>query len=137
MQISPYLFFNGNCAEAFRFYEKCLGGKIKFLMTYGESPEAAKIPAEMHNKVIHASLQVGEHVFSGSDDCSADGFKRPQGFSVSISTKDPEEAKRIFHALSENGTVTLAIDKTFWSPAFGMLVDQYGIPWMVNTEGQA
>ena len=136
MQVNPYLNFSGNCEEAFKFYEKCFGGKIEFKMTHGESPMAAQVGPGWQDKVMHISLQIGDRRLLGSD-APPEYFKQPQGFSVSITAKDAAEAERIFTALAEKGKVSMPLQKTFWSPAFGMLTDRFGIPWMVNTDQAA
>ena len=136
MQMNPYLIFNGQCEAAFKFYEKALGGKIEFMMTHGESPMAQQVSAEWRNKIMHARMTVGGVVLMGSD-APPDHYEKPQGFSVSLTTKDPAETERIFHELEQNGKVQMPVQKTFWSVRFGMLVDQFGIPWMVNCEQAA
>jgi len=133
MQSNPYLNFNGQCDAAFKFYEKCLVGKIAFKMTYGESPMAKETPPERHNRILHARLIVGNAVIMGSD-TPPECYQKPQGFSVSINVEKPEEAERVFTALSEKGSVGMPITETFWALRFGMLVDQFGIPWMINCE---
>ncbi len=136
MELSPYLLFNGQCEAAFKFYEKCLGGKIEAIMTFGQSPMAQQVPAEWGNKVIHARLNIGGMIVLGSDP-PPDRYQPPQGFSVSISVKEPAETERIFQELAQNGKVQMPIQKTFWSVRFGMLVDHFGIPWIVNCEQAA
>ena len=131
MQVSPYLLFNGQCEEAFKFYEKALGAKIEGISRYGESPMAHQVPGEWANKVMHARLNIDSMIVMGSDPPPG-RFQPMQGFSIALSTKDPAEAERIFHALEEGGKVEMPIQKTFWSARFGMLEDQFGIPWMVN-----
>ena len=131
MHLAPYILFNGNCAEAFKFYERALGAKIQMMMTYGQSPEAAKVPAAMHDKVIHVSLSLGNFTLMGSD-CPPDRYAKPQGFSLSVSPEQPAEAEQIFNALLEGGSVIMPLQSTFWSAEFGMLTDKYGIGWMVN-----
>ncbi len=132
MKINTYLAFDGNCGEAFKFYEKCLGGKAE-LMKYGDSPMADQTPAGYEDKIMHAHLQVGDQSLMGADS-PVGMFHGNHGFSVSISVTDPAEAERIWAALSEGANVHMPLAKTFWSPAFGMLVDHFGIPWMVNCE---
>lgn len=134
MQLSTYLSFNGKCEEAFNFYEKTLKGKITFKMTWGESPEAKKMPAESQNKIMHISLSIDNAVLQGAD-APPNYYTQPAGICVSISLKDKAEGERIFKALSENGKVQMPFGKTFWSPGFGMCIDRFGIPWMVNCEG--
>jgi PhnB protein len=136
MQINPYLLFNGQCGAAFKLYEKVLGGRIVSMQTHGDSPMADKVPADWRDKVLHALLTVGDAVLMGSD-APPPHYEKPQGFSVSIQLTDPAEADRIFHALAENGTVKMPIGETFWAARFGMLVDQFGIPWIVNCEKAA
>ena len=136
MQLNPYLMFNGNCEAAFKFYERCLDGKIVAMMTYAGSPMEAQAPPEWRNKVMHARLTVGDKVLMGSD-AQPGCHEEPKGFSVTLGIDDPADAERIFHALSENGTVRMPIQETFWAVRFGMLVDQFGIPWMVNCEKAA
>jgi len=133
MKINSYLMFNGNCEAAFKFYEQCLGGRITMMMTHGEAPSAEHVPAEWHDKIIHACLEVGDRLLMGSD--SPPGYlETPQGFYVQVSVAEPAEAERIFHALAENGKVKMPLEQTFWSARFGMLVDRFGTPWMVNCE---
>ncbi len=136
MQLNPYLNFNGQCETAFKFYEQCLGGKIEATMTYGESPMADQTPPEWRNKIMHASLIVGDKVLMGADG-PPDRYEEPKGLSVLLGIDDPAEAERIFHALAENGTVQMPIQETFWAARFGMLVDRFGIPWMINCERSA
>ena len=136
MQLNPYLSFNGKCEAAFRFYERCLGGKIEFMLTYGDSPMAAQVPADWRHKIMHAYLVVGDKVLMGSD-TPPERYEGPKGFSVSLSIDTPTDAERVFHALAENGTVQMPLQETFWALRFGTLVDQFGIPWMVNCERPA
>jgi PhnB protein len=133
MQLNPYLTFDGRCEAAFKFYEKVLGGKIEAMMTYGSSPMAEQTPADWRNKIMHARLTVGDKMLMASD-APPDRREAMKGFSVTISLDDPGQAERIFHALSEKGTVQMPIQKTFWAARFGMLVDQFGTPWMINCE---
>jgi|SRR5271165_2042524 len=136
MKLGPYLAFNGQCAEAFQFYAECLGGEVEATFPYENSPMAAEVPPDWRNKMMHARVLVGGQELMGADNPPG-SYEQPKGFSVSISVKEPEEAERIFHALAENGTVTLPFQKTFWSAGFGMLVDRFGIPWMINCDQAA
>ena len=136
MQLSTHLNFNGQCEAAFKFYEKVLGGKITFRMTWGEMPGAEEYPPETHKLIMHTSLTVDGQVLMGAD--SPPGrYQEPKGITISVSYKDRDESERIFNALAEDGKITMPFDKTFWSAGFGMCVDQFGIPWMVNTEAAA
>lgn len=136
MQLNPYLNFSGQCETAFKFYEKCLGGKIEAMMTHEGTPIADQVPAEWRKKILHARLSVNGYVLMASD-APPDHYRKPQGFSVSLNLKDPAEAERIFQALAENGTVQMPLQQTFWAARFGMLIDQFGIPWMINCDQAA
>jgi PhnB protein len=131
MQLNPHLAFNGQCEAAFKFYEKCLGGKITFLMTYGDSPVAEQTPPGRRTKILHATVALGDDRLTGAD-VSPESYQKPQGFSVSLQIGDAAEADRIFKALAENGAVQMPIQETFWALRFGMLVDQFGTPWIIN-----
>jgi PhnB protein len=133
MQLDPYLFFSGQCEAAFKFYEQCLGGKIEAMITHAGTPAEEHVPVGWRNKILHARFTVGDQVLMGSD-APPEHYEEPKGFSVSLQINDPAEAERIFHGLAENGKVKLPIQKTFWSARFGMLVDRFGVPWMVNCE---
>ena len=136
MQLNPYLHFNGQCEAAFKFYEQCLGGKIEAMVSHEGTPVADQVPAEWRSKIVHARLVVGGRVLMGMD-APPDHYQKPHGFNVNIGIEDPAEAERIFHALVENGTVTMPFGETFWAIRFGMLVDRFGIPWMINCEKAA
>ena len=136
MQLNPYLFFNGKCEAAFRFYEKVLGGKIVAMMTHEETPIADQVAPEMRKAIIHARLTIGDKVIMGSDS-PPDRYDAAKGFSVTVGVEEPAEAERIFAALSKDGTIRMPMEETFWAHRFGMLVDQYGIPWMINCERAA
>jgi PhnB protein len=133
MQLSPYLSFNGQCEAAFKFYAQCLGGKIAMKMTYGESPMADQTPPGFRDKIMHTRLLVGDNILMGSD-APPDRYAEAKGITVTIGVEDPAEAERIFHALAEKGTVGMPIQETFWALRFGMLVDRFGTPWMINCE---
>jgi len=131
MQLQPYLFFKGDCQAAFKFYERCLGGKIEAMLTHAGTPAENHVPAEWRSKIMHARLVVGDAVLLASD-VPPEHHQTPKGFSVSIRVTDPSEAERIFNALADNGNVTMPFAPTFWAQRFGMLVDKFGTPWMVN-----
>jgi PhnB protein len=136
LKANTHLHFNGRCLEAFKFYEKCLGGKITFSLTWGESPAAKQVPAEWAGKIIHASFEFDGQMLSG-DDAPPGSYCKPQGFQVVLDTTDVAQAEKIFKALSEKGEIRMTFAKTFWSPGFGMLLDQFGTPWMVNCSDPA
>jgi PhnB protein len=133
MELNTYLNFDGQCEAAFRFYERCLGGKIVTMMNHEESPIANEVPASWGKRIMHARLHVGENVLMGSDS-PPEHYQKPQGFAAALQVKDTAEAERVFRELAEGGTIQLPIQQTFWAVRFGMLVDQFGIPWMINCE---
>jgi PhnB protein len=129
MAFHPYLFFSGNCREAFTRYEEIFGGEL-FMMTMAEAP-GDNMPGADPDLVIHAALKLGDGVLMASDDPTGDGGPKT-GISVSFSSQDPAEIRRVFDALAEGGDVTQPVMETFFSPAFGMCVDRFGVPWMLN-----
>jgi len=133
MQLNPYLMFDGQCDEAFKYYEQVLGGKITFKMTFAESPAAAEVPPEAQNRIIHATLAIGDRVLMASD-CPPGRYEKPRGVYISIHVKDISEGERIFNALAEGGSVQMPYEQTFWAARFGMCVDRFGTPWMINCE---
>ena len=133
MQIQPYLFFDGSCEQALQFYQRALGAQVEMLMRYKDNPEPpppGMVPPGYGDKVMHASVRIGDSVVMAADDCTG-GSPKPQGFALSLSGGDAAEARRHFDALAEGGQVTMPLGKTFWSPAFGMLRDRFGVHWMV------
>ncbi len=131
VQIS--LSFNGQCEAAFRFYERCLNGTLAFLLTWGDSPMAAQAPPGWDAKVAHATLRIGGTEISGSD-VPPDRYEEPKGFQVVLQMDDPAAAERVFNALAENARIAMPLQETFWAIRFGVLVDQFGIPWSINCE---
>lgn len=132
MAIHPYLFFSGTCREAFVRYQEIFGGELQ-LMTMADAPDRENVPADQMHLVMHAALTFGEDLLMASDDPTGDGGP-VKGMSVNYTTTDDAEAKRVFEALGEGGQVTMPLAETFWSPKFGMCVDEFGVPWMVNVE---
>ena len=134
MQVQPYLFFDGRCEEALEFYRKAVGAEITMLMRFKESPDpipADMVPPGSDDKVMHASFTIGESTLMASDG-HAKGETAFKGFSLSLTAADETEAQRLFTALGEGGQVQMPLGKTFWSPAFGMVADRFGISWMVQ-----
>ena len=130
-RLDAYLEFDGQCQEAFKFYQSVLGGKITAMMPFEGSPSEGHVPPEWRSKTMHAQLDLGDDVLMGSDGMPGK-MEKPQGFNVSIQVQEPAEAERIFNALADGGDVVMAIDETFWAYRFGMLTDRFGTPWMVN-----
>jgi PhnB protein len=133
VQLVPYLIFDGQCEAAFKFYAECLGGKIEAMMPHRGTPVEQHVSPDWQDKILHARLNTGDGVLMGSD-APPGRYEEPKGFSVSLQVENPAEAERIFRALAEKGTVRMPLEKTFWAQRFGMLVDRFGIPWMVNCE---
>jgi PhnB protein len=130
MAYRPYLFFGGNCRQAFTQYQEIFGGELT-LLTMKDAPSEEPPPPEVADMIIHAALRAGEDVLMGSDDPTTEGFGPVQGMMVSVDAADLDDAKRIFEALADGGTVTQALIPTFFSTGFGMCVDRFGTPWMV------
>ena len=132
--VQPYLFFNGCCEEAVEFYRKALGAEVEMMMRHKDSPEPPPpgvVPPGYENKIMHTSFRIGQTTVMASDGCEA-GQPSFQGFSLSLTVPTESEADRAFAALAEGGQVRMSLTKTFWSPKFGMLVDRFGIGWMIN-----
>jgi len=132
MKLCAYLGFDGNCREAITFYQKVFGGEIVAMMTHAASPMADQVPADWGDRIMHARLIFGDNVLMAGDgppDCG-----KANGYSLSITVDTAEEAERIYSALSENATITMPLEETFWAVRFAMLTDQFGTPWMVNCE---
>lgn len=132
MQVQPYLFFNGRCEEAIEFYRGAVGAEPTMLMRYKDNPEPqpGMVPPGAENKIMHASLRIGDAVVMASDgECG--GTLNFQGFSLTVSVRDEAEADRVFGALGQGGQVQMPLTKTFFSSRFGMLVDRFGVGWMV------
>ena len=136
MQLYPNLTFNGECEAAFKFYEECLHGETTFMMTYENTPMNLEAPPDWRKKISHATFVLGDFMFSGSDALPGQ-YQKPQGFALQFNLSDPLEAERVFKALAENGTVQVPLQETFWALRFGGLVDQFGIPWLINCEKPA
>jgi PhnB protein len=135
--IEPYLFFNGRCEQALEFDRKALGAEVQFMMRYKESPEPPRpgmVPAGFENKIMHTSFRVGQTTVMASDGCSTEKASF-QGFSLSLSVPSELEADRAFAALADGGQVRMPLTRTFWSPRFGMVVDRFGIGWMIGVPG--
>jgi PhnB protein len=131
LQLDTYLFFNGTCAEAMRFYERTLGGKLT-LMTNAQSPIADKLPPGSGDRILHARLELDGRTLMASDWSGSQPYPGTKGFSLALAYPTVAEAKRVFETLAADGKVTMPLEKTFWAEIFGMLVDRYGIAWMVN-----
>jgi PhnB protein len=133
MQINPYLSFKGDCEAAFTFYAECFGGQLGPLFRYAGSPMADSAPPDWSDKIMHASVTVGGQELMGAD-ITPDRYEASQGFSLSVQLKSTTDAERLFGALAKDGRVVMPLEKTFWAERFGMVVDRFGIPWLINCE---
>lgn len=131
MKINAYLMFDGQCEAAFNFYAKTLGGTLE-LMRFGESPDAKEIPAEFHQRVMHACLSVDDQVLMASDTLPQYPYQGIKGCSISLQLDNLPEAERLYAALSAQGSVQMALQQTFWATRFAMLTDRFGVSWMIN-----
>lgn len=131
MRSAIYLFFNGDCREAMTHYQRILGGRIETMIENRGSPAESRMPPDWGDKILHASLVYPGGALMASD--APPGRDAPMGgFSISLSVESVEEARRVFDALAEGGSVTMPLEKTFWSEAFGMVRDRHGVPWMIS-----
>lgn len=131
--LRAYLSFRGDCEAAFRFYEEALGAKLGLLFRYADSPMADVVPEGWETRIMHGSVTIGEQVLEGAD-VPPERYEEPKGFSLSLNVPSASEAERLFHQLAAGGRVVYPIEKTFWSERFGMVIDRFGIPWMINCE---
>ena len=136
MAFRPYLFFGGNCREAFTRYQEIFGGEL-VLLPLKDMPSEEPVSAAQADLIMHAALTVDGSLLMASDDPTTDSFGPVQGMQVNYAVGDVDEAKRVFAALADGGQVTLPAAATFWSPMFGMCVDRFGTPWMVSAEAPA
>lgn len=134
MKINPYLIFNGDCKAAFTFYAQSLQGKIEAMLTFGETPAGEHVPKDLHNLIIHTRLIVGDQAIMGSDTTPDRVVDKMSACSISLNVDSIAEAERVFNALADGGSVQMPLETTFWAARFGMLVDRFGVSWMVNCE---
>jgi PhnB protein len=134
MNLNPCinLSFDGQCEAAFKFYERCLNGKITFMLTWGNSPMAKDAPPEWSSKIAHATLVVGNTRLQGADPAPG-SYESPRGFCIMLQPSEPD-AERLFTELADGGTARVPLQQTFWTLRFGVLTDRFGIPWAINCE---
>jgi PhnB protein len=133
MSLTPLVNFNGDCKEAFHFYAATFGGKLEFLMSWGSSPMAAEVPAQWQQKILYGRVAIGDRELIGGD-APPGSYQKPQGISLQYRPQDAADAARVFAALADGGSVSLPLQKTFWSESYGMVTDRFGVPWEVNCE---
>ena len=131
MRISPHLCFDGQCRAAFLNYHQLFGGTLTML-TYGESPIAPNVDPQWHDRIVHATLRFDDAELAGAD-LLPDDYRKPQGVFVLLTVEDTAKAERIFSSLAAGGEIQLPFQQTFWSAGFGVLVDQFGVPWEINS----
>ena len=130
--VQPYLFFGGRCDEALEFYRSALGAEVQMLARFNDAPEPQPgLPPDFGNKVMHATVRIGDTLLLASDG-RCEGETKFEGFSLSLTAGDEAGADRVFAALSNGGTITMPLAKTFWAPKFGMVQDRFGVSWMVS-----
>jgi PhnB protein len=137
MQVQPHVCFEGRCEEAIAFYRKALGAEVTFLIRFKEMPgphPPGAIPPGGEDKVMHASLRIGDATVLMSDG-RCQGGAGFEGIQLALQVPDAATAERLFAGLADGGQVQMPIAKTFWSPAFGMVADRFGVTWMVNAAG--
>jgi PhnB protein len=133
LEVAAYLSFKGDCEAAFKCYEEVLGAKLGLFFRYADSPMADVVPEEWESKIMHGSVRIDGKLLEGAD-VPPERYERPQGFSLSLNLPTVGEAETVFEKLANGGEVRYPIAKTFWSERFGMVIDRFGIPWMINCE---
>ncbi|HWW84468.1 MAG TPA: VOC family protein [Vicinamibacterales bacterium] len=135
MKLTPQisLAFNGQCEAAFRFYERCLNGSIRFILQWGNSAAAADAPSDWASKIYHATLEIGGSAIAGGD-LPPDRYEQPRGFQIILQMDDAMAAERVFQSLAENGKIVMPLQETSWAARYGALIDQFGISWGINCE---
>ena len=134
MHIATYLSFRGDCEEALKCYEATLGARIGPIFRYMGTPLASEVPADWQDKVMHASLTIGQQALMAGD-VAPERYDQPKGFSLSLQMHDTSEADRVFKELANGGRIVTPLEQTFWAARFGMVVDRFGIPWLINCDG--
>ena len=134
MQLNPYLSFKGECEAAFKYYEQHLGAKLGLIFRYEGTPIGDHVSPDWQDKIMHGSITIGAQTLMGAD-VAPENYEVPKGFSLSLHPTGVSEAERVFQALADGGRVVMALEKTFWAERFGMVVDRFGIPWLINCEG--
>jgi len=134
MQVQPYLNFDGRCEEALEFYRRALGAEVTMMMRFKDSPEKGGIPPGAENKIMHSSFRIGDSTLNASDS-HCKGNTNFQGISLSLMPPNEAAANRAFAALADGGQVQMPLSKTFFSPSFGMVVDRFGVSWMIYVPG--
>ena len=136
MKVNPYINYSGDCEAAFRLYERVLGAQIGEIFRYAGSPMADQAPPDWGQKVMHGSVTFSDQVIMAAD-VVPEHYEAPKGFSLSIHFSGVADAERAFRDLAEGGKIVMPLEKTFWAERFGMVVDPFGVPWMITSEADA
>ena len=131
--LNPYLFYQDNCEAAFNYYAKVLGGKVDAMMRASDAPPEVPATPGREKMIMHARMSLPDGSVLMASDSPPEHFHKPQGFAISLTVRDPADGERKFNALADGGAVNMPFSKTFWAKGFGMCVDKFGIPWMVNS----
>ena len=134
MKMNPYLSFKGDCEAAFMYYQQHLGGELGAVFRYGGSALSGNVPADWPDKIMHGSIIIGGQTLQAAD-VAPDQYETPQGFSLTLQIKSAADAERMFAALADGGQIRMPLEKTFWAERFGVVVDRFGVPWIINCEG--
>ena len=133
MQFQPYLSFNGNCAEAMKFYEQVIGGKLDMMMKFKDAPEpCGEMPPGSEDRILHACLNYQDSLLMASDSMPGQPYEGMKNVGIALTYPTPDDARPVFDALSEGGQVTMPMSETFWAKSFGMVTDRFGTTWLVN-----
>lgn len=133
LRLNPYLSFKGDCEAAFKLYERCFGAQLGLIFRYAGTPMENDVPADWSDKIMHGSIIIAGTTLMAAD-VAPQHYQEPQGYSLSLHLNDVAEAERIFNELAQGGRVLVPLDRTFWAALFGMVVDRFGIPWLINCE---
>jgi PhnB protein len=134
VQMTTYLSFRGNCEEALECYATTLGARVGPIFRYQGTPLAGQVPPDWQNKVMHCSLTIDTQTLMAGD-VAPERYEEPKGFSLSLQMSDTTEAEQVFKELSKDGRIVMPLEETFWAARFGMVVDRFGIPWLINCDG--
>lgn len=134
MRLDTYLFFDGNCREAFEFYAQTLGGTVTAMSSYGEGPAKEHTDPEYHDHIMHACVEFDGRRVMGTDSTPGHPYQGILGAHLVVSVDEPTRARELFELLSKGGKIEMPIDETFWARAFGITIDRFGVPWMINCE---
>lgn len=134
MRVNPYLSFRGQCEAAFSFYERCLGGQLGSIFRYEGTALTDQVPADWKTKVMHGSIRLGDTILEGCD-VAPDRYEASKGISLALHIESISDAERLFVEFADGGKVIMPLEKTFWAERFGVVIDPFGIQWLINCDG--